>query len=101
MRLMSCYRTIGHRRSLARCDGQTLTHEWQAGEGLLVKDASGNLLANGDTITVIKDLKIKGSSSVVKVDTKVKSSELRNWLVAPENSSALKRLTLTLGIDTY
>ena len=37
-----------------------------------IKDANGNLLADGDTVTVIKDLKIKGSSSVVKVGTKVK-----------------------------
>lgn len=57
-------------------------HEWQAGEeaqateGLVVKDAHGNLLADGDTITVIKDLKIKGSSSVVKVGTKVKNIRL-------------------------
>lgn len=39
----------------------------------MVKDASGNILQDGDTVTVIKDLKIKGSSSVVKVGTKVKS----------------------------
>ena len=39
---------------------------------LIVKDANGNVLQDGDTITVIKDLKVKGSSSVVKVGTKVK-----------------------------
>ena len=38
----------------------------------VVRDANGNLLSEGDFITVIKDLKIKGSSSVVKVGTKVK-----------------------------
>jgi protein PhnA len=38
----------------------------------VVRDAYGNVLSDGDTITVIKDLKIKGSSSVVKVGTKVK-----------------------------
>lgn len=37
-----------------------------------VRDANGNPLADGDYVTVIKDLKIKGSSSVVKVGTKVK-----------------------------
>ena len=37
-----------------------------------VRDANGNSLAEGDLVTVIKDLKIKGSSSVVKVGTKVK-----------------------------
>ena len=40
------------------------------------KDAFGTILNNGDTITVIKDLKIKGSSSVVKVGTKVKNIRL-------------------------
>lgn len=57
-------------------------HEWLAGEesaasdGLIVKDAHGNLLQDGDTVTVIKDLKIKGSSQVVKVGTRVKSIRL-------------------------
>lgn len=39
----------------------------------VVKDASGNILKDGDTVTVIKDLKVKGSSLVVKVGTKVKN----------------------------
>ena len=57
-------------------------HEWQAGEentdadALQVVDANGNQLADGDTISVIKDLKVKGSSSVVKVGTKVKNIRL-------------------------
>ncbi len=57
-------------------------HEWQAGEevkvseGLVVKDAHGTLLQDGDDVTVIKDLKVKGSSSVVKVGTKVKGIRL-------------------------
>lgn len=42
----------------------------------VVKDAVGNALADGDTVTVIKDLKIKGSSSVVKVGTKVRNIRL-------------------------
>ena len=57
-------------------------HEWSK-EALSVveekriwKDANGTELQNGDTITVIKDLKIKGSSSVVKVGTKVKNIRL-------------------------
>lgn len=41
-----------------------------------VRDAHGNELKDGDTVTVIKDLKIKGSSSVVKVGTKVKNIRL-------------------------
>ena len=58
-------------------------HEWSATEteagdddGLVIRDAVGNLLADGDTVTVIKDLKVKGSSSVVKVGTKVKNIRL-------------------------
>lgn len=41
-----------------------------------VRDAVGNVLSDGDTVTVIKDLKVKGSSSVVKVGTKVKNIRL-------------------------
>lgn len=41
-----------------------------------IRDAFGNVLADGDAVTVIKELKIKGSSSVVKVGTKVKSIRL-------------------------
>lgn len=41
-----------------------------------IRDAHGNVLADGDSVVVIKDLKIKGSSSVVKVGTKVKNIRL-------------------------
>ncbi len=55
-------------------------HEWsqeaQTEDVKVYKDANGNLLQDGDTVTVIKDLKIKGSSSVVKVGTKVKNIRL-------------------------
>jgi len=58
-------------------------HEWEkdtAGTGSsdekIVYDAHGNALHDGDTITVIKDLKVKGTSSVVKVGTKVKNIRL-------------------------
>ncbi len=68
-------------------DGEMLVcpecgHEWMAGEdgggddGLLVKDSNGTVLKDGDTITVIKDLKVKGTSLVVKVGTKVKNIRL-------------------------
>ncbi len=40
------------------------------------KDANGNVLADGDSVTLIKDLKIKGSSSVVKIGTKVRNIQL-------------------------
>jgi protein PhnA len=58
-------------------------HEWSpeavsvSGEEVAeVKDANGTTLLDGDTVTVIKDLKIKGSSSVLKVGTKVKNIRL-------------------------
>ena len=43
---------------------------------LVVRDAVGNVLQDGDSVTVIKDLKVKGSSQVVKVGTKVKNIRL-------------------------
>lgn len=42
----------------------------------VVKDANGNVLANGDSVVLIKDLKVKGSSTTLKVGTKVKSIRL-------------------------
>jgi len=45
-----------------------------------VKDSNGNILQNGDTVFVIKDLKVKGSSSGLKKGTKVKSIRLTNEL---------------------
>ncbi|MDD3675244.1 alkylphosphonate utilization protein [Thauera propionica] len=58
-------------------------HEWpqdgveDAGEAQKVfKDVNGNVLQDGDSVTVIKDLKVKGSSLVVKVGTKVKNIRL-------------------------
>ncbi|ADM97318.1 zinc ribbon domain-containing protein YjdM [Dickeya dadantii] len=45
-------------------------------EGLVVRDANGNLLADGDTVTVVKDLKVKGSSSTLKIGTRVKGIRL-------------------------
>lgn len=56
-------------------------HEWplqaesHAPESI-VRDANGNVLQNGDAVTVIKDLKVKGTSLVVKVGTKVKNIRL-------------------------
>lgn len=54
-------------------------HEWattaveELGDARIIKDANGNVLQDGDSVTVIKDLKVKGSSLVVKVGTKVKN----------------------------
>lgn len=67
-------------------DGEMLicpmcSHEWQANvetseETAVIKDAVGNILQDGDSVTVIKDLKVKGSSTPIKVGTKVKSIRL-------------------------
>ena len=59
-------------------------HEWpkdaveaEAGEGApVVKDANGTVLQDGDTVTVIKDLKVKGASAALKVGTRVKNIRL-------------------------
>ena len=57
-------------------------HEWsgesagEVEEGLVVKDINGNLLVDGDSVTVMKDLKVKGAQSVLKKGTKVKSIRL-------------------------
>jgi len=57
-------------------------HEWSAADSIVsettkvFKDANGNILQDGDTVTVIKDLKVKGTSSSVKVGTKVKNIRL-------------------------
>ncbi len=52
------------------------SQEAQEEDVKIIKDSNGNVLQDGDTVTVIKDLKIKGSSSVVKVGTKVKNIRL-------------------------
>ncbi|OAN49303.1 PhnA protein [Paramagnetospirillum marisnigri] len=58
-------------------------HEWtpgasdaEASQERIIRDANGNPLADGDSVTVIKDLKVKGSSLVVKGGTKVKGIRL-------------------------
>ncbi|MDF2557534.1 MAG: phnA family protein [Bacillales bacterium] len=58
------------------------SHEWtlksdlEVQDLLVVKDANGTVLQNGDTVTVIKDLKVKGSSTALKQGTKVKNIRL-------------------------
>ena len=57
-------------------------HEWSPSDNtgtndeLVVRDANGNLLQDGDTVVVIKDLNVKGSSSGIKIGTKVKNIRL-------------------------
>ncbi|MCO0600146.1 zinc ribbon domain-containing protein YjdM [Peribacillus butanolivorans] len=61
---------------------QECAHEWtleletENSDKKIIKDANGNVLNDGDSVTVIKDLKVKGSSSVLKIGTKVKSIRL-------------------------
>lgn len=45
-------------------------------DGLVIKDANGNVLKDGDSVVLIKDLKVKGSSTTLKQGTKVKSIRL-------------------------
>jgi len=59
------------------------SHEWSkdvadegSAERKVYRDASGNELHDGDTVTVIKDLKVKGASSSIKIGTKVKNIRL-------------------------
>ena len=58
----------------------TCGHEWEreahGASARVVKDAHGTVLADGDSVTLIKDLKLKGSSQVIKGGTKVKSIRL-------------------------
>jgi protein PhnA len=58
-------------------------HEWDANasatsddDTLVIRDANGNLLAEGDVVTLIKDLKVKGTSLVIKIGTKSKINRL-------------------------
>ena len=58
-------------------------HEWTPGEEaahdeekLVVKDANGTLLADGDSVTIVKTLKVKGASTPLKIGTKVKNIRL-------------------------
>jgi len=55
-------------------------HEWSARAGIdeqkIIRDAVGNILSDGDTVTVIKDLKVKGASTPLKVGTKVRNIRL-------------------------
>ncbi|MGM9903105.1 phosphonoacetate hydrolase [Enterococcus sp. 10A9_DIV0425] len=54
----------------------TPTEQEEVLEGLIVVDANGNRLTDGDSVTVIKDLKVKGASTPIKQGTKVKNIRL-------------------------
>ncbi len=51
-------------------------HQQSTEDELLVRDANGNQLQDGDSVTVVKDLKVKGSANVLKIGTRVKSIRL-------------------------
>lgn len=57
-------------------------HEWsaeaeeQTETAKVVKDSAGNILQDGDTVTIIKDMKVKGSSNTLKIGTKVRNIRL-------------------------
>lgn len=57
-------------------------HEWNPDEvdevdtGDVIKDSAGNVLSDGDSVTVVKDLKVKGSATAIKVGTKVRNIRL-------------------------
>lgn len=57
---------------------QTVAPRETESEAHVVKDSNGNILQDGDSVTVIKELRIKGASSVVKVGTKVKNIRLQD-----------------------
>lgn len=59
------------------------SHEWKKNstseneeDEIIVKDAYGNILKDGDNVTIIKDIKVKGSSSLIKIGIKVKAIRL-------------------------
>lgn len=56
-------------------------HEWNPAEEVgekarVIKDSAGNVLSDGDDVTIIKDMKVKGSSNTLKVGTKVRNIRL-------------------------
>lgn len=58
------------------CGNEWNPDEVQEEEGSVVKDANGNVLQDGDSVTVIKDLPVKGASKPIKAGTKVKNIRL-------------------------
>lgn len=75
-------------------------HEWSKDapseavvEALVIKDAYGNILKDGDSVTIIKDLKVKGSSSSIKAGTKVKDIRL----TAPVNGHDIDAKVVGFG----
>ncbi len=83
------------------CECVTCGHEWDLAEAedaaagpRVVKDAFGNVLADGDIVAMIKDLKLKGSSDVLKVGTKSKPIRL----VDGDHEISCKMDGMTIGL---
>ena len=86
------------------CECVTCGHDWKveapsdefagAGADRIVKDAYGNVLADGDVVAMIKDLKLKGSSQVLKVGTKSKPIRL----VDGDHEITCKMDGITIGL---
>ena len=83
------------------CECMTCGHEWDLAAmadapfaDRVVKDAYGNVLADGDIVAMIKDLKLKGSSEVLKVG--MKSKPIR--LVEGDHEISCKMEGLTIGL---
>ena len=58
------------------CAHEWNPHDFEIETVRLIKDASGNVLTDGDDVTIVKDMKVKGSSSTLKVGTKVRGIRL-------------------------
>jgi protein PhnA len=71
------------------------TMNTEENEEIVVKDAFGNILANGDSVVVVKDLKVKGTSSTLKKGTKIKNIHLTDDEELIEcNADGMKGLVL-------
>lgn len=72
-------------------------HEWDVksdnvvdGNDNVIKDAFGNVLNDGDSVTLIKELKVKGASSALKIGTKVKNIKLGNFAAGHDISCKIE-----------
>lgn len=66
----------GHMLVCPECANEWTESLEEESEEDIIKDANGNLLKDGDSVTIIKDLKVKGSSTPLKMGTKVKNIKL-------------------------
>ena len=62
--------------NLPNCPKCNSEYTYEDGSLFVIKDVNGNVLNDGDSVTVVKDLKVKGASSSIKIGTKVKNIRL-------------------------